>query len=189
MLIEITQGQKLIADREFHDWRALTTTLIAKLDGTSSKTGKGMESSIAQCSNQIMSVVGRWVAPESRGALEGGLFAVLIQAVRLSQTLRCQRAYWSVRHLGNVIQRKPQPGWPDDFVLFDEATMEDNDGDEGSDEEGARVQDGKTVEVFVTPGLFKSGNSDGERFDIETCVERSEVKCRTLPIRHGHPEI
>lgn len=53
-------------------------------------------------------------------------------------------------------------------------------GDEDSDEEDSRIRNGKTVEVFVTPSLFKSGRSDGERFDVESCVQRSEVKCRVL---------
>ena len=179
-LMQIAQDRKSISARELHDWRALTTTLVSKLDDGTSKTGEGMEKHVTHCSNRIMAVVGNWVATENRKALEEDLLTALLQAVKLSQTLRCQRAYWSVRHLGDTIYPGPQSGPPNGLVFFNEASMDDKYGEGDSDEEGANEPFSKIVEVFVTPGLFKSGNSDGERFDIETCVERSEVKCRAL---------
>lgn len=185
VLIMTTQDGKAISSRELHDWRALTTTLISKLNDASSKTGKGMEACVTDCSNRIMGVVGNWVATENRRTLEDTLLPVLLQAVKLSQTLRCQRAYWSVRHPGDAIRQGPQSGLPDGLVFLDKATMDDKHGDEDSDEEAAHAQYSKTVEIFITPGLFKSGNSDGEQFDIETCIERSEVKCRPLSIGLG----
>lgn len=173
---------KAVSSRELHDWRALTTTLISKLNDASSKTGKAC---VTDCSNRIMGVVGNWVATENRRTLEDSLLPVLLQAVKLSQTLRCQRAYWSVRHPGDAIRQGPQSELPDGLVFLDKATMDDKHGDEDSDEEAAHAQYSKTVEIFITPGLFKSGNSDGEQFDIETCIERSEVKCRPLSIGLG----
>ena len=131
-----------------------------------------------------MGFVGNWVAPEKREALEDTLSTVLLQATKLSQTLRCQRACWSVRHLGDAIQRR-QSRRPHELVLFDEATMDDKHGDEDSDEEDGQSE--KIVEIFITPCLFKSDNTDGERFDVETCIERSEVKCRTPSIEPGRP--
>ena len=128
-----------------------------------------------------MRVVGEWVATEDSKTLEEGLLEVLLQAVKFSQNLRCQRAYWSVRHLKDVVQQMPQSGLPDNLVFFDKATMDDTHGDEDYDEEGgAYTQARKVVEIFITPGLFKSGDPDGELFEIETCIERSEVKCRAL---------
>ena len=185
-LIAISQDRQSISLHEFHDWRALTMNLISKSDDASSETNESVEGYVTQCRNWIMDVVGELVAAKNRRALEDGLLAVLKQAVRLSRTLRCQRAYWSVRHPGAMGQRA-QSGLPSDLVLFDEATMDDVDGNEDSDAEGTRIQYGKIIEIFVTPSLFKSGNSDGERFDVEACIERSEVKCRTLSTRHGRP--
>ena len=182
VLTETFQDRKSISSRELHDWRALTTTLISKLDDASSRTGKGMEAHVTECSDRVMSVVGNWVATENRKELEDSLLAVLFQAVKLSQTLRCQRAHWSVRHSGDAIHQRPQSGPPEELVFFDETTMDDTHGDDDSDGGGAQPQYSKIVEIFITPGLFKSGNSDGEQFDIETCVERSEVKCRKLSI-------
>ena len=74
----------------------------------------------------------------------------------------------------------PQSGPPDNLVFWDKATMDDIHGDEDGDEEDAHIQERKIVEIFITPGLFKSGNSDGELFDVEMCVERSEVRCRAV---------
>ena len=189
VLIETIQDRKVISPRELHDWRALSTTLISKVESASSKTGKGMEGHVIGCSNRIMGVVGNCVATESKKALEDSLLPVLLYAVHFSQTLRCQRALWSVRHLGGSLHRRLQSGPWDGKVEFDEGTMDDKHGDDDSDGEGAHIQHGKVVEVLITPALFKSGNTDGERFDVETCVERSEVKCHTLPVRSDHPVV
>lgn len=35
----------------------------------------------------------------------------------------------------------------------------------------------KTVEIIISPGLFKRGNSNGDLFDVESCVKRVEVAC------------
>ena len=179
-LMKIAQDRRSISARELHDWRALTTTLVSKLDDGTSKTDERMEKHVTQCCNRIMGVIAAWIATENRKALEETLLTVLLQAVKLSQTLRCQRAYWSVRHLGDSIHPGPQSGPPNGLVFFNEASMDDKYGEEDSDEEGANAPYSKIVEIFVTPGLYKSGNSDGERFDIETCIGRSEVKCRAL---------
>ena len=170
----------MISLRELNDWRALTATLISKL-GASSRTGKGMESSVTDCANRIMSVIGHWILPEESRALGEGLEKILFQAVKLSQTLRCQRACWSVRHLGESIAADSAHVSATAPVFFNEVTMNDMHGGADSDDDMPQHKYRKLVEIVVTPGLFKRGNTDGERFDIESCVERSEVKCR-LPI-------
>ena len=126
-----------------------------------------------------MTVISMWVTKEDKRKVEDFLWEVIVKAVTLSQNLRCQRAHWSVRHPGDINQRV-QSELSDGLVFFDQATMEDRYGDEDSDKEDSQVRNGKLVEIFVTPSLFKSGNSDGEQYDVESCVQRSEVKCRTL---------
>lgn len=64
--------------------------------------------------------------------------------------------------------------------------MNDKHGDEDSDGENVQTSHRKIVEIVVSPGLFKRGNTDGERFDIESCVEPSEVKCKRPSIGVGH---
>ncbi|KAL8639629.1 MAG: hypothetical protein Q9228_003353 [Teloschistes exilis] len=165
------------SDRHLHDWRAFTTTLISKQAGPSN-VGKGMEHHAAECSDQIFQVVGNWAPEENRKALYDGLHSIIFQAVKLSQTLRCQRACWSIR---SVKSEDPafQGSGRKAPSFFDECTMQ------GDDDEAENQQFRKIVEVLVTPALFKRGNTDGERFDTETCLERAEVKCR--PAVHAPP--
>ena len=97
---------------------------------------------------------------------------ILLCAVSLSKTLRCQRACWSVRHVHGPSAKDITA------VFFDEAVMDDKHGDENSDGQEIPTVDGKLVEIVVSPALFKRGNTDGERFEFESCLQRSEVKCR-----------
>jgi len=73
-------------------------------------------------------------------------------------------------------------------LLYDEGTMIDLGGDEDEDENGqpVREQCTKIVGIVVAPALFKRGNSDGERFDYESCIKRAEVKCRALAGAKNH---
>ena len=168
-----------ISDHQFHDWRALTATLISKQSG-SSRTGKGMESHVTNCGLQILAVVGRWAPEEKHEGLREGLQSIIFQAVKLSQMLRCQRASWSIRNAELASDHGA--------LVFDEATMTDKQGEEEEDENSnARTPYRKTVEIVVTPALFKRGNSDGERYEFETCIERAEVKCRPMIIAQQPP--
>lgn len=130
-----------------------------------------MEGHVSDCSHRIMSLIGPLVDLDTRKRLEQELLGILLQAVRLSQTLRCQRASWSVRH---VVDPKTQdPG----SISFDETFMDDKHGDDDSDTDARMHWYRKMVEIVVSPGLFKRGNTDGEGFEEESCVEPAEVKC------------
>ena len=139
-----------------------------------------MEGHVSDCGHRIMSLIGPWVDQKTRQKLEEELLGILFQAVRLSQTLRCQRASWSVRHV--VDPSTQDPGLTTSAsppLFFDEAVMDDKHGDDDSDIDADDPMDRsrKIVEVVVSPALFKRGNTDGERFEIESCVEPAEVKC------------
>ena len=125
-----------------------------------------------------MSLVANWVAAEDQGMLEDGLQKILSDAVKLSQTLRCQRAFWSIRQAGSVVNRTLNAGRTGSWLYFDENTMDDEQGDEDSEGRSIPTSSRKTVEIIISPSLWKCGDTDGERYDIESCVERSEVKCK-----------
>ncbi|KAL8953268.1 MAG: hypothetical protein Q9222_000873 [Ikaeria aurantiellina] len=161
--------RSLISLREFHDWRVLTTTFVSRLN-TSSNTGQGMETHVTKCCDYVMGLVGAWVGTRDRKSLEEDLLAILFNAVSLSKTIRCQRAQWSVRQVGSLSASI-------DPILFDGQIMEDKHGGEDSDGEDIPTADGRRVEILVSPALFKRGNTDGERFEFESCIERAEVKC------------
>ena len=42
------------------------------------------------------------------------------------------------------------------------------------------IQQGKFVQLVVTPGLFKRGTPEGERYEQESCLEQMEVVCREV---------
>lgn len=131
-----------------------------------------MKSHVSDCSRQIMSPIGSWVDLDVRKKLEEYLMGILLQAVELSQILRCQRASWSVRHV--VDAKSPNPGLTtsDEPLYLNEDIMDDD-----SDDDARKPRDRKIVEIVISPGLFKRGNTDGERFEVESCVEKAKVKC------------
>ena len=133
---------------------------------------------VTACSTRIMSLVANWVMAEDRGKLEDGLRKILSYAVELSQTLRCQRAFWSIRQAGSLSSRTSNARYADSLLYFDEGTMDDKYAGEDSDGSSIPTPSRKIVEIVISPSLWKRGNTDGERFDAEFCVERSEVKCK-----------
>lgn len=143
-----------------------------------------MEGHISECSHRIMSLIGPWVDLDTRQKLEGELLGILLQAVRLSHTLRCQRASWSVRHVVDPTTQGPGLTTSDSPpIFFDEAVMDDKHGDDDSDgdTDTPMTRYRKIVQIVVSPALFKRGNTDGERFEDESCVEPAEVKCYVQP--------
>lgn len=140
-----------------------------------------MEGHVSNCSHHIMTLIGPWVNLDTRKRLEEDLLGILLQAVEFSQILRCQRASWSVRH---VVERTQDSALTtsDAAMFFNKTTMDDKHGDDSDDDDSmSRYQ--KLVEIVVSPGLFKRGNTDGERFEFESCVEPAEVRCYRQPAR------
>ena len=135
-----------------------------------------------------MSFVGNWAAAENRKALEDDLLEILFGAVKFAQLLRRQRACWSVRYFGHVIQRSWKLKYSQNPMFFDEATMYDKDEDEDSDGKKVQLPFKRIVEIVVSLGLFKRGNTDGERFEYDSCMEKSEVKCGKTWTGAGHVE-
>ena len=178
LLLVLTHlDRNLILVRDFHDWRALTATLISRLN-TYNQKDEGTETGTTPCSTRIMSLVANWVAAEDQGKLEDGLLEILSDAVKLSQTLRCQRAFWSIRQAESFLNRTPEAGRADSLLYFDQGTMDDKYGEEDSDGRSISTSSRKMVKIIISPSLWKRGNTDGERYGSEFCVERSEVMCK-----------
>ena len=125
-----------------------------------------------------MSLVANSVAAKEQGKLEDRLRKILSDAVELSQTLRCQRAFWSIRQAGSFVEITGNAGCAHSLLDFDEGTMDDIDGDNDSDERSSPTSSRKIVEIVISPSLWKRGNTDGERYDAEFCAARSDVKCK-----------
>ena len=72
---------------------------------------------------------------------------------------------------------------PDDpryyTLMFDPSTMKDEAfEDEGQSPELLRRQ---RVEIIISPALFKRGNSDGERFELEYPAAKAWVLMEPTP--------
>jgi hypothetical protein len=123
-----------------------------------------------------MGLISPWASPDRHLELEDNLIAIFADAVKLSQLLRRQRALWYVRF--------PRPGgmWRDVKqignvpLMFDPSSMADEWSDNmGTDPVFLRQQ---YVEMVVSPALFKRGNVDGERYDVECPVVAASVLMR-----------
>ena len=146
--------------------RSFTAGLISK-SKTTEKLGNERRNDLRRCLKAILDVIGPLFPREQNRDLAGELEEILFQAVRLSQTLRCQRALWSVRH---VIPRASSNDLP---VYFERPFMVNERGDAGDEGDRSRR---RVVEVVVSPALFKCGNPDGEQYDVETCIEPAKVR-------------
>ena len=132
---------------------------------------------VAKCRKRIMNAIGDWIPASGKQEQENELSRILAEAVDLSKQLRCQRAYWSVRYPGSDIgQGDSQRGASsfDENIMVEKFTQDDNDDGVSSTE-----YEEKNIEVIVTPGLFKRGNTDGEQFEVEYCRQKAIVKCCT----------
>lgn len=117
-------------------WRGLITSLISR-QGISSRTGNGMEGRVSECNQKILAVVRPLTSKDGRAQLKEDLEAVLLQTVQLSQTLRCQKTSWSIRH-----SVPPQAASCGSSVLLNPLVMEDKhvDDDGDSDEGPSKYQ-------------------------------------------------
>ncbi|SLM35202.1 hypothetical protein LPUS_04304 [Lasallia pustulata] len=173
----VNADRRTVSHRDLNDWRALTTTLLSRLDSPSSTT-EAVQAYIKSCSRYILTPIAGWTVETNQQKLEDELLGILSGTLKLSQKLRCQRACWSVRHLGAAPRVSLPPQQPGPFMVLDARAMRDINGDEYDDVPGRRDTLGRIVDLVIGPGLYKRGNTNGQGFDTETCMERSEVKCR-----------
>jgi hypothetical protein len=140
-----------ITQRDICTWRAMTVDILTRATATPTQN--------AQLTAH--NAVGKMLRyfPRKEEPLRKKLYELCQEAISLSQILRQQRAQWHVCH-------------PSDIKLANfESWVEDA--------EGATLGPAAIVEFHISPALVKSGNIDGERYDIESCIEPAEVSCWT----------
>lgn len=137
---------------------------------------------ISSAARDILSLVGAWAEPARHLELEINLEAIFTDAIRFSQDLRRQRALWYVNFPGPQIRHDARPPAP---LMFDPAKMTDTTVDEWP--EGIRTDPRflrqQYVEMVVAPALYKRGNVDGERYEIEDLVVPASVLMRPPPVQ------
>jgi hypothetical protein len=150
---------------------------------------------VQSLTDKTMNLFGPWVPSDRHEEMRMGLENIFETAVRFSQLLRRQRACWSVcfphsRMVANIVAGQNQCAMNErtssrahiDACWYDPLTMEDTDEDGMEHEEDAfhhsrPVNVAKQVQLLITPALFKRGNADGEKYDIQACLVKSIVKC------------
>ena len=175
----MNKGPKPVSARELHDWRAFTATLLSKVIATNTG-GTDVEAYLDRCAQLIIDPIRTWVQPGGEHDMKAKLIPIMKRAVEVSRLLRCQRACWSIRHLAMPKQNMDSPSRGPDFVLFDESTMEDMDAGETHGKLHGQELHQRQVQIVVCPALYKRGNHNGERYDVEACMERSQVRCSEL---------
>ncbi|KAF5013316.1 hypothetical protein FDECE_666 [Fusarium decemcellulare] len=118
--------------------------------------------------------------PELEKTLRQNIFE---PAIELSQLLRRQRACWYVRfpHImaGNQL---PENDYTAPYI-FQPDKMKDIDGLEEDEDDNAGSGSGhclKAIDIVILPGLYKSGNHDGKKYDIEYLLLKAEVSCTEI---------
>ncbi|RTE79731.1 hypothetical protein BHE90_005753 [Fusarium euwallaceae] len=175
-------SDKEISKSSYHEWRALTVTLLDKSLPSRSPTQDTMETldEIMQSTLELIRPLGSQTADMAE--LQRTLFNnVFIPAVELSRVLRRQRAYWFVwfpevtaaKDLVSDEQPPVYPFKPRDMADFDSA-------DEEAD---ARGQCLKSVDIIILPGLYKCGDNDGEQYETDFVVEKAQVSCGEIQIQ------
>lgn len=145
---------------------------------SSDKKEREIEEKLKIFGDYIIDTVHDWT-PIHYNKLYEELRPILLSAMELSQLLRCQRAWWTVGYV------KSQDG---KMMEFDKSVMNDKEGNDRDESQTIDDRVKKMVEIVVTPALFKCGDSNGERFEFESCVEPHEVKCKELPMRFDPPK-
>ncbi|KAL8798871.1 MAG: hypothetical protein Q9182_006327 [Xanthomendoza sp. 2 TL-2023] len=157
--------RKEIPYRMFSDWRAFTAGLLSKnIQGTLEGHS---QAEISRAVQEVMQLVASWGVLEKAREHEMTLTSIFVEAVRLSQFLRQQRALWCVRFPPRTaaVPEKRLETEQIASLKFDPSCMKDEWSEE--EDESANVLHGKPVEIIITPALFKRGNLNGEHFDKE----------------------
>lgn len=145
--------------REYHTWRAKTTTLLLP-----KIKSRSVEDRIGGLWRKLSDTLRQFVTePDSKFDIR--LREILVQAVNLDQCMNTQKAVFTPR---SCFQKDMRFGFP-----FDRQSMEsiDTDGD---------AYDHMDVELVVAPALLKAGNSKGEDYGTESVLVHSQVSCQRI---------
>jgi hypothetical protein len=145
------------------------------------KAEQERDATLQATAKQVMEVAAIWAPADALPELHDRLLNILTEAMIFSQLLRRQRACWSI----NGAPPAPLPGSDRNGVqlppirqrtVFNRSTMKDIDEfeEDYGDDHGVPPKD---VELFITPGLFKRGDADGEHFETDSCIAPIQVLC------------
>jgi hypothetical protein len=179
-----------LTGRQFHSWRSYTTSMIARSClAHEVPASDWYQAQIKETKEQIWVLVSAWLPGSAKEDALNGLDTLVSSAVDFSRRIRQQRAYWTVAwpersptsFMANSADTKSssQPMSP---LLFDPKTMWDSsyqrDEEEELNDNCQRSLENHTVELMISPALFKRGDASGNKYDEETCIVHAEVRCK-----------
>ncbi|KAH0368177.1 hypothetical protein KCU65_g4235, partial [Aureobasidium melanogenum] len=165
--LENTMLTSDLPDGKVNDWRALTFHLFSMLKQTDSMNGL-VQAEIHKICDSITTLINPWCQADlDHQQVHQELFDIFDEGVRISQLLRQQRAYWTIRFPQVIRTNVSAPGG---VLPFDRAWMEDECFEDTMSQ--------GMVDIVVTPAVFKKGNADGE--SLSNTYGHSQLKT-------GHP--
>jgi hypothetical protein len=148
----------LISLKEINDWRAFSTSLISRDPGIDSQNDALIKDHAIPLNNEVRGLAKQ----QGQQFLDERLVAlvpILESAAKLYFLMWRQRANWVVKY-------------PRKDDLLDPNVMKEHDIDDDDFPPKA-----KRVDMYLFPGLFKSGNADGEGYTEESVVAKAQVVC------------
>lgn len=157
----------------FHEWRAMTYTLLGERYGDNYNEWAGIVHEYIQArAEAIMRLLQPWVGSNSSSDQhQRSLTLILIHALEFSCVVRRQRADWSLKFPNNTTATAESKRVT---ATFDATRMKDfrSAGGEGEPASGTPVQ------IFIAPALFKCGNMDGDKYESGySTAQKAEVWC------------
>ncbi|KAL2060459.1 hypothetical protein VTL71DRAFT_9490 [Oculimacula yallundae] len=182
---------RAVSPKDFNDWRAYSASLLSKSLKSEDLPSSTIDYLWKLCS-EVMETARVWCSgPQDQQKMAAELLNIFSEAVHFVRLLRTQRAQWSLRFPKPYSKPPSSPlprdhpnyfdSMPQSRVMFDHSTMKSiapHDDDERTDN--------KFVQIFITPALFKRGDSDGEKFDVFSCIDTSIIMWGELS-RHLPP--
>ncbi|KAF4419187.1 hypothetical protein FACUT_11542 [Fusarium acutatum] len=156
----------------FQEWRALTLSLLCKAFPSYEWT-KDAYHDLKQILEVVFMVLRPLASPTANQEELASLLleGVFIEAIKLSQMMRRQRAYWYLS-FPETEQRS------DSQLVFRGEEMAEDGHDDGEDDEGQREDYERDIDMVILPGLHKKGNHDGLHYDVEHVAIKAEVLCK-----------
>ncbi|KAK4233973.1 hypothetical protein C8A03DRAFT_19048 [Achaetomium macrosporum] len=154
---------------QLHNWRVRSTHLISQLDTHDRNTStKQTAYTMSSCLGPVMRLIGPQDPMHEN--LRQDALRIVHKAAKLDRIFRLSRAYYHV-----FITRLKLPFVePQSFGFqFDPETMELNSDISLSDQGKA----GSVVDLAVSPGILKVGNSDGANYGSERVLAKLQVLC------------
>jgi hypothetical protein len=178
-----------VTHKDLHKWRSLTLNLLNEADKNSGD-GEALSNDMGrlELETALLQVLEPISSTLSTQKLRGALKSLTENVIRFSKLLRRQQACWSLSYPTGPIsggvdsENTGEQSTQENFLLFDNRTMEDED-DQGKvlDSAGTNLCGGNAiVRMVLFPALWKRGNAAGDHYDVQSCCGRAQVRCKRI---------